>query len=190
MATNSPRYHTDTEYLGSLLPQWPEYRGLHEFLEDDPPPPTRDTHALIIDCQSDALSTRRFEDAVRFRDALDLQSPDTVTRLVIVDYAQTKTLQRDFIDAIGLKFDIDPLFFCNHFANGLSDHVRAKWERDGISNYAPLSSQKMFLEVGHFVFLHASVLFLGPTEENLGETSTGEFNPISIQPGWVSNVRE
>ena len=173
MAPNSPRYHTYTEYLGSLLPQWPEYRGLHEFLQHDPPPPTRDTHALIMDCRRDGLSTRRIEDAVRFRDALDLRSPDTETRLVIVHYAQTKTLQRGFIDAVGLKFDIDPLFFCNHFATGLPHDERARWENDGISNYAPLPSQRMSLEVGHFVFLHASVLFLGPTEEDQGEKSTG-----------------
>ena len=180
MAPNSPRYHTYTEYLGSLLPQWPEYRGLHEFLQLDPPSPTRDTHARVIDCQGDGLSTRRFEDAVRFRDALDLQSPSTVTRLVIVNYAQTKTLQRDFIDAIGLKFDIDPLFFCNHFATGLRDNERAKWENDGISKYAPLSSQRMFLELGHLSFLHASVLFLGPTEGNQGEKSTGVSSRPSI----------
>ena len=173
MAQDSPRYHTYTEYLGSLLPQWPEYRGLHEFLDDDPSSHSRNTHAVIIDCQGDGLSSHRFEDAVRFRDALDVQSPDTVTRLVIVDYVETQTLQRDFIDAIGLKFDIDPLFFCNHFATGLSKNVRAKWQRDGIFDYAPLSSHKEFLEVGHFAFLHASILFLDPTEENHGETSTG-----------------
>ena len=173
MPQNSLSYHTYTEYLGSLLPQWPEYRSLHEFLEDHPPSLTRDTHALIIDCRGDDLHTRRFEDAVRFRDALDRHPPDTVTRLVIVDYVETKTLQRHFIDAIGLKFDIDPLFFCNHFATGLSDNVRAKWECDGIFDYAPLSSQKMFLEVGHFAFLHASILFLDLTKEDQGEKSTG-----------------
>lgn len=173
MAPNLPRYHTYTEYLGSLLPQWPEYRGLHEFLQQDPPPATRDTRALIIDCQGDSLSTRRFEGVVRFRDALNLRSPDTVTRLVIVEYVQMKTVQRGFVDAVGLKLDINPLFFCNHFATGLSDDVRAEWERDGISDYAQLSSQRSSLEVGHFSFLHASVLIFGPTEDSQGEKSTG-----------------
>ena len=173
MASYPPRYDTYTEYLGSLLPQWPEYRGLHEFLQHDPPPSARDTRALIIDCPSDDLSTRRFEDAVQFRDALDRRSPDTVTRLVIVDYAHTETLQRGFIEAIGLKFDINPLFMCNHFGTGLPEDTRVKWENDGISTYAQLSSQGLSLELGHFFFLHASVLFLGPTEENQGEKSTG-----------------
>ena len=174
MAPNPPRYDTYTEYLGSVLPQWPEYQGLHEFLQHDPPPPpTADTHALIIDCRGDDLFTRRFEVAVQFRDALNLQSPDTKTRLVIVDYAETKTLQRGFIDAIGLEYDIDPLFFCCNFATSLSDDERANWKHDGIFDYAPLSSQRMFLEVGHFPFLHASVLFLNPTKENQGEKSTG-----------------
>ena len=173
MAPNPPRYPTYAAYLGSLLPQWPEYRGLHNYLQHDPSPPTGDTHALIIDCRDDGLSTCRFEAAVRFRDALDLRSPDTVTRLVVVNYAQTKTLQRGFIDAIGLKFDIDPLFLCSHFSSGLPADERAKWEDDGILKYAPLSSQRMFLEVGQFLFLHASVFFLGPTEENQDEKSTG-----------------
>ena len=173
MAPNPPRYHTYAEYLGSLLPQWPEYRGLHNYLQYDPSPPTGDTHALIIDCRNDSLSTPRFEVAAQFRDALDLQSPDTVTRLVIVAYTLTETLQRSFIEAIGLKFDVDPLFFCNHFATGLANDDRAKWENDGISTYVALSSQRISLEVGHFFFLHASVLFLGPIEDNEGRKSTG-----------------
>lgn len=102
-------------------------------------------------------------------------------------HVQTKTLQRGSIDAIGLRLDTNSPFFCNHFANGLPDDVRAEWEHGGISNFAQLSSQRTFLKVGHCSFLRASIPYFGPTEDNHGEKSTGvSYRPfiISIRFGF------
>lgn len=176
MASNPLHHNTYTAYLSSLLPQWPEYRGLHRFLLEDHLPLASDTRALIVDCSGDELSIRRFDYARRFRDSLDRRSPNTTTRLVFVHYTQAKTLNRDFIEAIGSKFDINPLFLCNHFAAGLEDGTRADWAANGISNYVQLSSQNISLELGHLFFMHASVLFLSGTKESHDQQATGQFN--------------
>ena len=180
MNSNSPSYHTYVQYLSSILPQFPEYTGLHEFLDEALPSSPVGTRALIIDTSVDNLSVRSFENATTFRGALALRLPETTNRLVFVHYMQTKTVNGAFIDAIGLRFDINPLFFCNHFFSGLEVDVRAKWEVDGISNYAQLSSQNISLEIGHLAYLHASILFLGGTGQSHDEQPTSKFLWITM----------
>jgi len=175
MDSDPPNRGTYINYLGSLLPQWPEYRGLYRFLEEDVPSFACDTRAFIVDSSGNELSVHSFEDATGFRGALDLRSPETTSRMVFVHYTQTKTVDRAFIDAIGLKFDINPLLFCNHFGSGLEAETRVDWEADGISNYAQLSSQNISLEIGHLFFLHASILFLGGTGQSYDQQPTSKF---------------
>jgi hypothetical protein len=74
------RYDTYTDYLGSLLPQWQEYRGLHEYVRDDQPPNSvSDNQALIIDSTDDGLITRQFEEVAHIQIALDQRSSNTRT---------------------------------------------------------------------------------------------------------------
>ncbi|KAJ6102614.1 hypothetical protein N7486_005041 [Penicillium sp. IBT 16267x] len=95
-----------------------------------------------------------------------------MTRVILLNYTETKTLQRGFLDAVGLKFDINPLFMCNHLRNGLPEATRARWDADGFSNYSRIPSQNISLELGHLNFLHASILFLDESMDNEDQKST------------------
>jgi hypothetical protein len=170
------RHDTYTDYLGSLLPQWPEYRGLHEFLQEDQPPDlVSNTQALIIDSTTDGLITRRFDEIAQFQSALDQRSSNTRIRLILISYQDIQTLKKGFVDTVGLKFDIDPLFFCNHLGTGLLDPVRNRWDRIGISTYSLLSSHNPSFELGQLLYLHASVLLLETEGEGTRTQSTSTY---------------
>ena len=172
MGSTSPRYDSYVDYVGSLLPRWPEYRGLYGFLRFDSHP-SADVRAMIVDSSADKISTRRFVNPTQFKNALGVRSSTTKTRVIILHYQRTETFHRGFVDALGLNFDIDPLFLSNHFSTALLGETHMKEEKASTGIYAQLSSQRTSLDLGHSPSLHASIMFLDATMHEKTQQSTG-----------------
>lgn len=64
-------------------------------------------------------------------DALQQRPIEVKTRIILVSYHQTWSIDRDIADSIGLAFDIDPTFFWAHF-----DHREARVDRLVLSDKA------------------------------------------------------
>lgn len=158
----SPSY---IEHLGSILPQWPEFRDLYEFLSS-PAPQTdsRSCKALIIDqLDNGQIVPRRFgTDSLRLRARLSHRSPRIRTRIMILQYAEAKSVSRELVDIIATKYGFSPLLLCQHF---LDKEATA-------SSFRPLYSEAQALEFGFYKFLHASVLIL--PSDDLGEPGASD----------------
>ncbi|EXK78324.1 hypothetical protein FOQG_16981 [Fusarium oxysporum f. sp. raphani 54005] len=90
----SPSY---IEHLGSILPQWPEFRDLYEFLSSPAQTDSQNCKALIIDqLDNGQIDPRRFgTDSFRLRAKLSQRLPRIRTRIVILQYAEAKSVSRE-----------------------------------------------------------------------------------------------
>ena len=84
------------------------------------------------------------------------------------------------MDAVGLKFDIHPLFLSTHFGTGMPDDTRTKLEDIGTGTYTQLSSQTLSLELGHSLFRHASIVYLDPRAQVNSQQSTSACHINSV----------
>ncbi|KAI6754872.1 hypothetical protein HG530_012624 [Fusarium avenaceum] len=160
----SPSY---IEHLGSILPQWPEFRDLYEFLSSHAQSESQSCKALIIDqLDNGQIEPRRFgtdsTDSLRLRASLSQRPPRIRTRIVILQYAEAKSISRKLVNIIATKYSFSPLLLCQHF---LDMEATA-------SSHRPLYSESQALEFGFYQFLHASVLIL--PSDDLGEPGAAD----------------
>jgi hypothetical protein len=151
-AMATPYNHTYSEYLGSILPQWPEFRGLYEFLTNPALPTRTSGKAIIIDkVNGGGINARRFvNDSVHLDIALSQRLPDISTRIVILQYAEAKSLSPRLVDVIATRYHFSPVLLCSHLLD----------QDSNASSYRPLCSHAQAFEFGFYQFLHASIVFL------------------------------
>lgn len=141
-----------TEYVGSILPQWPEFRHLYDFLSSPSASGQKDGEVVIIDQRHDGnINAQRFESTSRGLPVALSHKPSGVNaRIVILQYQKAAEISRELVESVATRHHLSPLLLCNHFLGGDC----------GGSSYRPLRSFPQAFEFGFYRFLHASVLFL------------------------------
>ncbi|KAM7186056.1 hypothetical protein V8F33_012047 [Rhypophila sp. PSN 637] len=155
------------EYLGSILPQWPEFRDLYEVLSTPAAPGPDQGKVVLIDQLKDGrINARRFtNDLPRLGAALSQRPPGTNARVVILQYAEARTVSREFVDMVATRHHISPVILSSHFVD--------LDERGDASPYRPLRSETRAIEFGFYKFLHASILLLPDDEQSEFGSSDG-----------------
>ena len=160
-------FNSYTEYISSLLPRWPEFDWLFTYLSS--PNATSECYTTFVDVGDNVLNTETFSLVTHgFRGRLQQPISHLKNRLVILHYVDIKTVDRAMLDTIGLHYDVDPVFYWNHF-----DIPEATNFKDLQMKTALFPSKAISLELGHLLYEHASVMFVRSTESSDGPfTST------------------
>lgn len=115
-ASGTPAFQSYAAYLESIVDKWPEYRGLIEYLKDDPIA-HKNAAVMVAEVHDDKISCKKFK--LPFDTNAALNSVLSASRdASVTTQTQIIFIQSDFgrgveklIDAIGLLYDIDPAFF-------------------------------------------------------------------------------
>ncbi len=125
------QFRSYRDYVASLAKDHPEFGWLNLFLAKPGANPSQ-ISVLIADSLNNTMQLENFSSKVsECHDALQQRPIEVKTRIILVSYHQTWSIDRDIADSIGLAFDIDPTFFWAHF-----DHREARVDRLVLSDKA------------------------------------------------------
>ena len=155
------------EYISFLSTRWPEFDWLLTYLSSPNTP--NECHTTFVDVGDNVLNMDTFSSVTHgFRHRLQQSISHLKNPLVILHYVDIETVDRSMLDAIGLHYDIDPVFYWHHF-----DTSEAEQTNDLQRKTALLPSRAISLELSHLEYEHASVKFVPSTEPSDGPlTST------------------
>lgn len=112
------------EYIATLVKYERQYQWLHEFLAKQGAQPS-DTSLVFADSIDNEIRITDFSsDLSGFEHEVEQRSSDIQTRIVLICYEETWSVDREIVDKVGLAFDIDATFLWEHF-----DHSAAKRDR-------------------------------------------------------------
>ena len=119
-----PSFKSYLEYLTQLVKIEPQFEWLHQFLSKEGAQPS-ETILIIADSIGNRLHVRNFSsDPSGFQTKVQYRPVHVQTRIVLVCYEQTWSVNRDVVDKVGLAFNIDPTFLWEHF-----DHPAAESDK-------------------------------------------------------------
>lgn len=99
----------------SSLTHWPELSWLSRFLQTPKPASGDETSAKIFDLVDDRLlESNDVDTAASLSQALESQVPDSRLRLVLVGHGDSWDVDRDMLDVVCNKYDVDPRFLAKH----------------------------------------------------------------------------
>lgn len=99
----------------SFLARWPELSWLSRFLETPKPTNSDETSARIFDLVGDRLLESGNVDTVAsLSQALETRSSDSRLRLVFVGHGDSWDVDRDILDVVCKRYDVDPRFLAKH----------------------------------------------------------------------------
>jgi hypothetical protein len=180
--TNEFPYDSYREYIKELAMSQPEFEWLLSLLYSPSPKPA-ETTVLILESNEGKLKITEVEDISRsglLSLIWNLENSYN-TRIIVVLYSQTWSIDREVIDAIGTAYNVDPMFFWQTL-----DHFYAKNDRlcpesirsrqnAGTLWTFPLPSEQRFLDACYIDAGLNAVFFRG------GKTlSTGDQLPAGI----------
>ena len=149
-------YTSYTDYILTLTAQWPELKGLHDFLRQRPHPVTSSLDLVELSRTSIEATRFRSQNDV-WRDALHDRPDDVKARVWILSYSDPNRINREMLDAIALFFDLDPFFLWNHL--DVSSLGESKVVT-GFNKPILFPSRTTSLEVGFRKGFHASVCYM------------------------------
>lgn len=115
-ASGTPAFKSYVAYLESIVDEWPEYRGLIEYLRLDPTF-HGDAAVMVAEVHDDKISCDEFEIPFFMNAALNSvlsasrDASMTIQTQIIVIRSDFGLGVMKLIDAIGLLYDVDPAFF-------------------------------------------------------------------------------
>ena len=127
-----------------------------------------ETILVIADSVNDQILIQDFSsDLLGFQREIQLRPSDVHTRIVIVWYKETCSVDRDIVDSVGLTFDVDPTFLWAHFDHpaAQSDRLipidKARWEQGPEIHLPLLTSEQdsVTLRAGNHENHEMSTLF-------------------------------
>ncbi len=164
-----------TDYLETLLPEWPEYGWLLRFLRQ--PEPDTDTFLSIFDYSDDAVCCKEFTAANSdWAPSLDICAANVRLRVLLLSF-QYGDVARCMVNHLGVLYDIDPLILWAHFDQAPSSKTIAKKKDKLGSDYGPkptLSASTM-PQIGFWPFDHTSVNILDSSILGTRIPKTGEY---------------
>ena len=103
-----PRYQSYRDYVQHLQNEWPELTWLDQFLNTEVP--TNDTTTVgICDLIQDKLVYNDYSgDLRRLEDDLHNNPRPSKLRVVILTHVDSWTVDRQVLDVIGRKLDLEP----------------------------------------------------------------------------------
>lgn len=165
------------EYITALLPRWPEYRWLAEYLNEEPSETTSTVD--ILDVSDDDVQPHTFNlVSPAFRTILACRPHRLRTRLIVLGYSKVSQIDRHALDALGMTFDIDPTFYWHHLSRKEDNHQAYR-----VTEVLP--SRRNYLEFGCQPFRHASILL--HQDEN-GEEPRKPTTSLSFQSTFMGPV--
>ena len=166
-------FNSYTEYLETLLPEWPEYGWLLRFLRQAEP--DTDTFLSIFDYSDDAVGCQDFRAGdLEWALSLDICAANVKLRVLLISF-QYGDVARSMINHLGFLYDIDPLFFWLHFDQAPSSKASTKKDKlDSDYGPKPILSTSPAPQIGFRPFDHTSInllesSILGPRIPKTGE---------------------
>ncbi len=121
-----PSFKSYLEYVTQLVKIEPQFEWLYQFLSKEGAQAS-ETVLILADSIDNRLLVRNFSsDPSGFQKEVQYRPASVQTRIVLVSYEQTWSINRDVVDKVGLAFNVDPTFLWEHF-----DHPAA--ERDKLA---------------------------------------------------------
>lgn len=119
-----PPFKTYLEYVTTLAKMEPQFEWLFHFLSKEGAEPS-ETVLILADSIDNRLHVSNFSsDPSGFQKEVQYRPVDVQTRIVLVCYEQTWSVNRDVVDKVGLAFNVDPTFLWEHF-----DHLAAEGDK-------------------------------------------------------------
>ena len=145
-------YFSYKDYLDLNVEDWPEFRWMQVFFMHPGGDPNN-TNLTIIDSTNESLHPQSINtlDPRSLTTALENREPEVKTRIIVVHYGMSFSIDRRVVDVLGSVYDLDPLVLQRHFEHD------ALWLEDG------LKTSKHINEL-----LPKSRLALLPSEETCG----------------------
>ena len=111
-----PLYQSYAEYVRHLQDEWPELAWLDRFMNTKVPGPHGETTVGICDLVREKLVYHDFSgDPDRLGDALSSNPQDSPLRVVVLTHVDSWDVNRQIVDVLGAKLDVDPRFLMSHF---------------------------------------------------------------------------
>ncbi len=109
-------YSSYRAFLDTNVKSWPEFRWMQVFLEHQTSNPS-DTQVDVIDSKDGFLHSSHapYTGSQSLLKALQHRSSDVNTRIIIVSYRESFSIDRGVVEVLGRFFGIDPLAFLQHF---------------------------------------------------------------------------
>lgn len=109
-------YPSYRAFLDTNVKSWPELRWMQVFLEHQGSNPS-DTQVDVIDSKDGSLHSSQvpYTGAQNLFKALEHRSSDVNTRIIIVSYRESLSIDRGVVEVLGRLLSIDPLAFLQHF---------------------------------------------------------------------------
>ncbi|KAL9059752.1 MAG: hypothetical protein Q9162_001053 [Coniocarpon cinnabarinum] len=112
--------------LRDCVRRWPELVWVHRFLQTSKPANVDSTYAQTFDFYDGRVAASDvFYDPASFSAALVRQVQSSRLRLVLVCHGESWDIDRDIVDVMCSRYDLDPRFVSQHF-----DYPDVKFERN------------------------------------------------------------
>ena len=128
-------FNSYREYLATLVETEIQYQWLHEFFAKRGAQPS-ETSLVLADSIDNRIQIRDFSsDLAGFQQKVEQRSSDIQTRIVLIWYKETWSVDREIVDKVSLTFDINAAFLWEHFehlgakTDRLSPIEKARWEQ-------------------------------------------------------------
>ncbi|KAK0101112.1 hypothetical protein ONS95_012905 [Cadophora gregata] len=120
-------YLSYKDYLDTNVEDWPEFRWMQVFFMHPGGDPNN-TNLTIIDSANGSLHPQSITtlDPHSLTTALENRQPEVKTRIIVVHYGQSFSIDRRVVDILGSVYDLDPLVLQRHFEHD------AMWLEDGL----------------------------------------------------------
>ncbi|KAI4113106.1 MAG: hypothetical protein LQ338_008233 [Usnochroma carphineum] len=126
----STQFSTYRDAINRSLHEWPELTWLNRFLQAPSPADGHGTSAQIFELIGTRFRNRfaAFESdgtAAAFSQALEVETKDSRLRIVLIGHGESWDVDRDIIDVVCSKYNVDPRFLAKHF-----DYPDIRWEKN------------------------------------------------------------
>ena len=166
---HASQFSSYRDFVSHLSVDYPEFAWLRDFLAKPGATPSV-TRVVVIDSTKDGrLNTPELDGTLpTLSQTLNHYPANVQTRIIHVSYIQSWSIDRDLIDALGMRFDIDPLFFWGHLDHywASKDRLCPRGSRDVQRLWIqPLPSERLFLDI-RCISVAFSAIFLGDSDES------------------------
>jgi hypothetical protein len=105
----NPRYSSYKEFIEKNMEKWPQYRWLQVFFNHGGGSP-RDTRTTVFDSVGESLLETVFSttDPSRFRNFLDSRPSNVRSRIIILAYKETWSVDHTFVDMLASRRGLSP----------------------------------------------------------------------------------
>ncbi|KAL9620226.1 MAG: hypothetical protein Q9160_005235 [Pyrenula sp. 1 TL-2023] len=118
-------FSTYRDSIRASLIHWPELTWLNRFLQTSKPDDGDKTFAHVFELIDNRfVGSEAQTNATSFAQAIEANVPGSRLRLVLICHGQSWDVDRDIVDVVCSKYDIDPRFVAKHF-----DHPAIRYER-------------------------------------------------------------